>query len=103
MRGDKMVKTDPKTSCCTGVSKTAGSCRVESLISVDERGQMVLPKELRDKANIKAGDKLALVSWEKDGEICCLSMIKADYLAERVTEFLGPIMSGLSGMGDQKK
>lgn len=67
-------------------------CRVEALISVDERGQMVLPKELRDKAKIRAGDKMALVSWEKDGEICCLSLIRADYLAERVREFLGPVM-----------
>jgi len=62
------------------------------MISVDERGQMVLPKELRDKANIRAGDKLALITWEKDGEICCISLIKADYLAERVKEFLGPVM-----------
>jgi AbrB family looped-hinge helix DNA binding protein len=53
---------------------------------------MVLPKELRDKANIKAGDKLAIVSWEKDGEVCCISLIKADYLAEKVREFLGPVM-----------
>jgi AbrB family looped-hinge helix DNA binding protein len=53
---------------------------------------MVLPKELRDKANIKAGDKLALISWEKDGNICCISLIKADYLAEKVKEFLGPVM-----------
>jgi AbrB family looped-hinge helix DNA binding protein len=53
---------------------------------------MVLPKELRDKANIKAGDKLAVVSWEKDGEVCCISLIKADYLAEKVKEFLGPVM-----------
>jgi len=53
---------------------------------------MVLPKELRDKANIRAGDKLALITWEKDGEICCISLIKADYLAERVREFLGPVM-----------
>jgi AbrB family looped-hinge helix DNA binding protein len=65
---------------------------VKALISVDERGQMVLPKELRDKANIKAGDKLALVSWEKGEEVCCLSLIKADYLAERVREFLDPMM-----------
>jgi AbrB family looped-hinge helix DNA binding protein len=99
MRGDKMVKADPKTSCCTDVSKTASCCRVESLISVDERGQMVLPKELREKANIKAGDKLALISWEKDGDICCLTLIKADNLADRVKEFLGPVMSNLGGMG----
>jgi AbrB family looped-hinge helix DNA binding protein len=39
-----------------------GCCKVESLINVDERGQMLLPKELRDKANIHPGDKLALVS-----------------------------------------
>ena len=62
------------------------------MISVDERGQMVLPKELRDKANIKAGDKLALISWEKNGEICCITLIKSDYLAEKVKEFLGPVM-----------
>ena len=86
---------DPKTSCLGTTNRAAGCCRVESLISVDERGQMVLPKELRDKANIRAGDKLALVSWEKDGEICCISLVKADYLAERVKEFLGPVMMGV--------
>jgi len=42
-------------------------------VGVDERGQMVLPKEIRERAKIGAGDKLALVSMEKDGEICCLS------------------------------
>jgi AbrB family looped-hinge helix DNA binding protein len=73
------------------------------MISVDERGQMVLPKELRDKANIKAGDKLALISWEMDGDICCISLIKASYLAERVSEFLGPVMRGISiGTGQGK-
>ena len=40
---------DAKTSCCETAGRAASGCRVESLISVDERGQMVLPKELRDK------------------------------------------------------
>jgi AbrB family looped-hinge helix DNA binding protein len=39
---------------------------------------MVLPKEIRDKANIRPGDKLTLVSWEKDGKICCINLIKAE-------------------------
>jgi len=86
---------DPKKSCCETADTAASVCRVESLINIDERGQMVLPKELRDKANIKAGDKLALVSWEKDGEICCLSLVKADYIARQVKEFLGPVMMGM--------
>jgi AbrB family looped-hinge helix DNA binding protein len=88
---------NPKKSCCESAGKAMSCCRVESLISVDDRGQMVLPKDLRDKANIRAGDKLALISWEKDGEICCLALIKADNLAERVREFLGPVMSDMGG------
>jgi antitoxin PrlF len=67
-------------------------CKVESVTSVDERGQMVLPKELREKANIKAGDKLAIVSWEKDGNICCLGLIKADQLMPLLKDMLGPVM-----------
>ncbi len=88
-----MVAEDKQQgSCCVSASGVTSCCRVEALISIDERGQMVLPKELRARGNIKAGDKLALISWEKDGEVCCLSLIKADNLAERVREFLGPIM-----------
>jgi antitoxin PrlF len=73
-------------------SAAMNCCRVEALLGVDDRGQMVLPKELRDRANIKAGDKLAIVSWEMEGQICCLALIKADHLAERVREFLGPVI-----------
>lgn len=67
-------------------------CKVESLTTVDERGQMVLPKELREKAGIRAGDKLAIMSWQKDGEVCCLSLIKVKDLTEMVKGMLGPVM-----------
>jgi antitoxin PrlF len=69
------------------------ACDIESLVSVDERGQMVLPKEARDKANIHAGDKLAVISWEKGGQVCCLSLIKAESLTGMVKDMLGPLMS----------
>jgi len=70
----------------------AGCCAIEALVTVDERGQMVLPKELRDKAGIKAGDKLAVTSWEKDGEICCIALMKAGNLETMVKGILGPLM-----------
>ena len=70
-------------------------CRVEALVSVDERGQMVLPKEIREKANIRTGDKLAITSWEKDGKICCISLIKADELTGMVRAILGPLMEDI--------
>jgi len=77
-------------------SQADGSCcQVTSLLNVDERGQMVLPKDVRERAGIHAGDKLALVAWEKDGTICCLTLIKAGELAGMVKEKLGPLLSGL--------
>lgn len=72
-----------------------GCCQVTALLSVDERGQMVLPKEIREKAGIKAGDKLALVAWDKDGEFCCLTLVKANLLAGMVRDKLGPVLGGL--------
>jgi AbrB family looped-hinge helix DNA binding protein len=75
---------------------TGGSCcQVASLVSVDERGQMILPKDIRERAGIKAGDKLALVVWENKGAFCCLTLIKADGLGGMVKEMLGPVMAGL--------
>lgn len=69
-----------------------GCCKVESIITVDERGQMVLPKEVREKADIKAGDKLAVVCMEKGGSVCCISLIKVGDFAEMVKGMLGPLM-----------
>lgn len=62
------------------------------MISVDDRGQMVLPKEIREKARISAGDKLAVVSWERGGEVCCISLIKVEDLTEMVKSTLAPVM-----------
>jgi antitoxin PrlF len=77
--------------------RSDGCCRIESLTSIDERGQMVLPKDIRDRANIKPGDKLAVVTWEKDGNVCCITLIKADELSGMVKDFLGPVMGTLAG------
>ena len=82
-------------NCCEPAAVRASCCRVEALVSVDERGQMILPKEIRDKANIRAGDKLAVTSWEKDGKICCISLIRAEELTEMVKGILGPVMKDI--------
>ena len=73
----------------------AGCCRVEAVVSIDERGQMVLPKDIREKANIHAGDKLAVTSWEKNGKICCISLMKSEDFAEMVKGVLGPVMKDI--------
>jgi len=87
-----MVKKVKESLFSPPAEKGMGCCKVESVISVDERGQMVLPKELRERAGIRAGEKLALVSWEKDGKVCCFALVKADELAGMVKDLLGPVM-----------
>jgi antitoxin PrlF len=94
----KMTMPKKNKDCC-GPEMTAASacCVVEAVVSVDERGQMVLPKEIREKAGIEAGDKLAIVSWQQDGKTCCISLIKAGEFASLVKGLLGPMMKEITG------
>jgi AbrB family looped-hinge helix DNA binding protein len=72
-----------------------GCCRVESIVSVDERGQMVLPKEIREAAGIRPGDKLAVVLWRKENRVCCLTLIRAEELVGMVKDRLGPVLKDI--------
>ncbi len=63
---------------------------------------MVLPKDIREKANIRAGDKLALISWEKEGRVCCISMIKADDFGNMLKGLLGPMLKEMAGTSSEK-
>ena len=87
-----MSDKDMSECGCLPTGNSIGCCRVEAVISVDERGQMVMPKEIREKAKIGAGDKLALISWKKDEKVCCLLLIKAEEFTEMIKGILGPMM-----------
>ncbi len=67
--------------------------KVESIVSIDERGQMVLPKEVRDKFSLRPGDKLALITKERNGQVCCIYLFKAEELMESAKDKLGPLLS----------
>ncbi len=56
---------------------------------------MVLPKDVRTKAEIKPGDKLALVSLGKEGKIGCFILVKADLFEHHLKASLGPVMNEL--------
>ncbi len=84
-----------KDICCGPMDKGMSCCNVESVISIDDRGQMILPKELRDRANIRPGDKLTVVTWERGGRIGCISLIRAEDFAEMVKDMLGPMMADM--------
>ena len=87
-----MPKKNQKIPVCAPQGTAMNCCKVESIISVDERGQMVLPKDIRERANIHAGDKLAVVAMQQQGRVCCISLIRVEALTGMVKSMLGPVM-----------
>jgi antitoxin PrlF len=71
------------------------SFRLESLVSVDERGQMVLPKDVRERAGIRPGEKLALIMAGSDSVCNCLALVKVKDLTGMIKELLGPLANDI--------
>jgi AbrB family looped-hinge helix DNA binding protein len=68
------------------------SCCLEAILTIDGRGLVVIPKEIRMRANIAAGDKLALISWEREGTVCCLTLLKTETLSPDVSGMMLPML-----------
>jgi AbrB family looped-hinge helix DNA binding protein len=94
MAKDLMAK---QGSCAQAKDGGEGApcCKIEALVPIDARGQIVLPKELRDKAGIEAGDKLAVIAFESGGKVCCMALVKADDFADTIRGALGPLMADI--------
>jgi len=68
-------------------------CRIDAVVTMDAKGQVVLPKDLRERAKLKPNDKLAVIGFERDGDVCCIVMVKADTLSGTVKNMLGPMLN----------
>lgn len=89
-----MTKTSQtsKSECCS-----PECCRIVAIVSLDAKGQMVLPKELREQAGFAAGDKLAVTAWQREGKVVCLTLTQANDLAEMLKNKLEPLMKEVFG------
>jgi len=72
--------------------KNMNCCQVDAIVSVDARGQVVLPKEVREKVGIKAGDRFVVISSQSEGKVCCLFLVKAEEFAGMAKDMLGPMV-----------
>jgi len=68
--------------------------KINAVVSIDAKGQVVLPKDLRERAKLQPNDKLALIGFEREGDICCVVMVKAEALGSTVKKALGSILKG---------
>jgi antitoxin PrlF len=77
-------------------------CSMQSIVPIDGRGQIVLPKEIREKAEIRAGDKLAVICHESDGQVCCISLIKINKFTGAVNQMMEPFLRK-TGKNEEKE
>jgi len=67
-------------------------CKIDAVVTMDNKGQIVLPKDLRERAKLKPNDKLAVIAFEHGEEVCCIVMMKADALGGPLKKMLGPVL-----------
>jgi antitoxin PrlF len=83
-------------------TKDQEAYNVEAIVTIDERGQMVLPKDIRARLGVRPGDKLAVVTMERQGKVCCLHLFKAGELsgeAKNLVRASGPARSLVDDQG----
>jgi antitoxin PrlF len=66
-------------------------CKIDAIVTIDAKGQVVLPKDLRERAQLNPNDKIAIIGVERGNKVCCLVMMKAEALGTTVKNMLGPI------------
>ena len=75
-----------------GTGAGAPCCQLEALVSIDARGQIVLPKDLREKAGLGAGDKLAVISLVAKEQVACIGLVRTDVFGDVLRGLLGTTM-----------
>ncbi len=60
-------------------------CKIEAIVSIDRRGQIILPEGLRDKSNIHTGEKLVVICSKEYGRDCHIFLVKEEYFGELFT------------------
>ncbi len=78
--------------CCNSEKEGLACCHVEGIVTVDSRGQIVLPKSLRDKMGIEQGNRLVVIAMKDKGVIKSISLMKADAVDNMVKIVLKPTM-----------
>jgi len=74
----------PSQKCCAPVM----DYKIEAIVNIDERGQMVLPKSIRQRLDIGPGERLAVAIGERNGKVCCIQLIPMHELDQKAGEIV---------------
>lgn len=74
----------PPEKCCTPIM----DYKIEAIVNIDDRGQMVLPKTIRQSLGIGPGDRLAVAIGQRNGKVCCIQLIPMPELDQKAGEIV---------------
>ncbi len=78
--------------------KSCKATKIEAVLTMDSKGQILLPKELRDRAGLRAGDRLvAIAGCDENEEVCCLILVKAEMVDREMKSIIAPMLKGVVG------
>ena len=89
---NKMSNKEQTDDCCNSSSEGSGCCHIEGVVHIDSRGQIVLPKALREKMGLNEGDKLVVISMNDRGKIASISLMKTNPIDGMIKLSLKPVM-----------
>jgi len=84
-----MKIVDEGKTCCSSSTVSEPCCHIEGVVQVDAKGQIYLPKSLRELMDIKENDKLTVVVMRAGGKASSISLFKADKLDNTVRQIIG--------------
>ena len=88
----KKVKIEQNKDCCPSSEEGSSCCHVEGVVTIDAKGQIVLPKSLREEMELEEKDKLIVVSMKDKGKIASISLFKSKAMDNMVKIMLKPVM-----------
>ncbi len=88
----KVNKISDENSCCDPISTC---CKVESIVTVSSKGQIVLSPGIQESMNLRQGDKLVSILMNANSDSPMVVLMKADNFGGVVRNFLGPIMKDI--------
>jgi AbrB family looped-hinge helix DNA binding protein len=72
------------------MEQAAATYNLAAIVSIDGRGQIVLPKEIRDELGLTAGSKLAVILKHSNGVACCVNLVPAPALQNGIRAVIDP-------------
>jgi antitoxin PrlF len=63
-----------------------------AVTKIDERGQIVIPKEIRDSLGWNKNEKIAIITRKNaDGKACCVMLVHVDSFADSIKGFVNTL------------